>query len=211
MDHRPFSQACENNKAPILAVLREALATVDSVLEIGSGTGQHARYFAEHLPHLCWQPSDLAENLAGIELWRSGYAGGNLRAPVYLDVRSPEWDVAIPRAVFTANSLHIMPWDAVRSFFDTLGRGAPVSHRLCVYGPFNYDGCYTSESNANFDKWLAATHPGGGIRDFEQVDALAVAAGYRLLNDHSMPANNRLLVWKKSAAGGAGPPEGQVI
>jgi hypothetical protein len=197
VSRRPFSQACENNKGPILAVLRKALAGVDCVLEIGSGTGQHARYFAEQLPWLRWQPSDLAENIPGIESWREGYPADNLPPPVPLDVTDPRWAIAVPAAVFTANTLHIMPWSSVCRLFDTLGREAPEDCILCIYGPFNYGGSYTSESNARFDQWLHATHPGGCIRDFEAVDELASAAGFRLQQDHAMPANNRFMVFQK--------------
>lgn len=197
---RPFSQACENNKQPILEVLREQLAGVETVLELGSGTGQHARYFAEQLPGVVWQASDLAQNLPGIEAWREDYPGANLPPPHPLDVTNPDWGIQIPAALFTANSLHIMPWAAVEALFAYLGRNAPAGNCLLVYGPFNYGGQYTSDSNARFDLWLAEQHPGGGIRDFEAVDALANQAGYELLDDVAMPANNRLLAWRKSAA-----------
>ena len=196
---RPYSQSCENNKAPILAVLREELAGFDSVLEIGSGTGQHARYFAEHLPHLTWQPSDLPENHPAIELWRANYTGSNLPPPLTLDCTSPRWPVPLPQAVFTANSLHIMAWPAVQSLFAYLAAHAPAASRLLIYGPFNYNGAYTSQSNAQFDRWLAARDPDSAIRHFEAVDDLATEAGYTLKTDHQMPANNRLLVWDKPA------------
>ena len=198
MPGRPWSQACENNKVPILAVLQDVFRSVDQVLEIGSGTGQHARFFAERLPHLRWQPSDLPEHLEGIEMWRSDYEGANLLAPIPLDVTCDDWGVAVPAGVFTANTLHIMPWSAVCDLFGALARAAPSGCRLCIYGPFNYNGHYTSASNARFDEWLSATHLGGGIRDFEAVNALATAAGYALLADHAMPANNRCLVWERS-------------
>ncbi len=200
MAMRPFSQACENNKRAILDVLHRHLDGVELLLELGSGTGQHARFFAEQLPSLCWQASDLADNLPGIEAWREDYPGDNLPAPHLLDVTWPDWGIAIPGAVFTANSLHIMPWSSVETLFAYLGEHAPAGNRLLVYGPFNYGGQYTSESNARFDEWLGLQHPGGGIRDFEAVDALAGAAGYRLLDDTAMPANNRLLAWQKSTA-----------
>ena len=196
---RPFSQACENNKAPILAILREELAGIDAVLEIGSGTGQHARYFAEHLPALAWQASDLPENLPGIEAWREGYTGDNLPPPLALDCRSQDWTVAPAQAIFTANSLHIMAWSAVESLFRRLAAQSPAARRLLIYGPFNYKGRYTSASNARFDQWLAAQNPDSAIRDFEAVDALARQANYTLKADHAMPANNRLLVWRSVA------------
>ncbi len=197
----PFSQACENNKQPILEVLQRWLHDVDRVLELGSGTGQHARYFAQQLPHLVWQPSDLECNHQGINAWREGYAGDNLPPPMRIDVTEVGWGEAIPAAVFTANSLHIMPWQSVEALFSCLGGHAPLASLLFVYGPFNYDGAYTSDSNARFDQWLAEQHPGGSIRDFESVDALAAAAGYGLREDNTMPANNRLLVWQRERDG----------
>ena len=201
MSDRPYSQACENNKRPILAVLKEAFAQARTVLEVGSGTGQHARFFAEQLPGLSWQPSDVAANLAGIESWCVDYEGSNLLPPVELDVAATSWGVPVPDGVFTANTLHIMPWQVVGSLFAYLGREAPAGNTLCIYGPFNYGGRYTSDSNARFDEWLAATHPGGGIRDFEAIEELAAAGGYRLSSDQAMPANNRLLVFAKSVPG----------
>lgn len=197
MADRPFSQACENNKDPILEVLRKALSGIDRVLEIGSGTGQHARYFAQQMPGLRWQATDVAENLPAIEAWRDGYAGDNLPAPLELDVRARDWGLSLPQAVFSANSLHIMAWSAVESLFQQLGVLAPPDSLLCVYGPFNYGGEYTSDSNARFDVWLGQQHPDSAIRDFEAVDTLAAQAGYHLQADHGMPANNRLLVWRK--------------
>ena len=197
MDARPFSQSCENNKDPILAVLREELAGIDAVLEIASGTGQHARYFADQMPWLCWQTTDLAENLPAIEAWREGYTGDKMPAPLELDVRSDNWAVSLPGAIFTANSLHIMAWSAVEALFRQLAQLAPAGSLLCVYGPFNYGGQYTSDSNARFDIWLGQQHPDSAIRDFEAVNRLAEGAGYRLAADHTMPANNRLIVWRK--------------
>lgn len=197
MAARPFSQACENNKIPILQVLRGELDGLNQVLELGSGTGQHGRYFAEQWPQLRWQMTDVAENIPAIESWREGYSGDNLPTPRVLDVRSRDWGLDIPAAIFSANSLHIMAWTAVEALFAVLARQAPTGNRLCVYGPFNYRGDYTSDSNGRFDQWLAQQNPDSAIRDFEAVDALAVDAGYSLHADHGMPANNRLLVWRK--------------
>lgn len=197
MSQRPFSQACENNKDPILSVLREELAGITHVLELGSGTGQHACYFAQQLPTLCWQMTDMAANLEGLACARAEVNAPNLPAALALDVRQTPWPLPIPAALFTANSLHIMAWSAVESLFAHLAAHAPAGNRLCVYGPFNYDGEYTSASNAAFDQWLAGRDPHSAIRDFEAVDALAGAAGYVLHADHPMPANNRLLVWQR--------------
>ncbi len=194
---RPFSQACANNQQPILQILVEVLADVGEVLELGSGTGQHARFFAEQLPHLNWQPSDLAENLPGVQQWCEDYNGTNLAAPQALDVRQRPWSLQIGDAIFTANSLHIMAWSAVELLFEWLAEHARSGNLLVIYGPFNYGGEYTSDSNARFDQWLAQQSPDSAIRDFEAVDGLARNAGYRLQDDFAMPANNRILVWQK--------------
>ena len=191
---KPFSQACENNREPILAILRDAFADRSHVLEIGSGTGQHAVHFAAALPHLTWHTSDLAEHHAGIRLWLAEARLANVTGPVELDVRREPWPVpAGLDAVFTANTLHIMAIEGVEALFAGLGRHLPAGGCACIYGPFNYGGRYTSDSNARFDDWLHARDPASGIRDFEAVTALAAAAGLVLAADHAMPANNRLL------------------
>jgi SAM-dependent methyltransferase len=192
----PSSEACERNKDPILGVLRGAFVSNRQVLEIGSGTGQHAVYFARHLPKLRWQPSETDENL-GILRARIDFEGtANLAAPARLDVREHPWPVAAFDAVFTANTLHIMSWQAVCEFFRGLGAQLTTPGVLCIYGPFRYAGRYTSESNAAFDRFLQERDPASGIRDFEAVDALARQEGLELDGDHDMPAHNRTLVWR---------------
>ncbi len=198
MDGLPYSQACENNKSFILAVLERLFADCSAVLEIASGTGQHACHFAAHMPWLTWQPTDLPDNLPMLAPRCAAYEGGNLAAPLPLDVRDNPWCVDVPGGVFSANSLHIMPWSAVQDFFAALGRHAPPGASLAIYGPFNYGGRYTSDSNERFDHWLATQHPDSAIRDFEAVDELAAAARFSLLQDHEMPANNRLLTWRRA-------------
>lgn len=198
MAELPFSQSCENNKGPILEVLSRVFADSREVLEIASGTAQHACWFAAHLPHLAWQPSDLPASLPLTIPRCDAFAGENLRPPLALDVSLRPWPVeSIPDAVFSANSLHIMPWESVVELFAELGERAAAGTLLAVYGPFNYAGNYTSASNARFDQWLATQSPHSAIRDFERVDALASAAGFELLEDNTMPANNRLLVWQR--------------
>lgn len=195
---KPFSQACENNREPILAILREAFAHCSNVLEIGSGTGQHAVHFAAALPHLTWHTSDLVEHHAGIWLWLDEAGLANVTGPVELDVCQQPWPVpADLDAVFTANTLHIMAIDGVEALFAGLGRYLPVGGAACIYGPFNYGGRYTSASNARFDQWLHERDPASGIRDFERVASLAAAAGLDLVADHAMPANNRLLHFRR--------------
>ena len=194
---KPFSQACENNKAPILEVLERVFAPCRSVLEIGSGTGQHAVHFAPRLPQLYWQPSDVPENLPGIAQWRAAEPASNLLEPIALDIRARHWGVAPVDGLFTANTLHIMPWSTVQAFFAGLPGVLAPGGVLAVYGPFNYGGEYTSESNARFDQWLKARAPHQGIRAFEAVAELAAGAGLELREDNAMPANNRLLVWRR--------------
>lgn len=194
---KPFSQACENNKAPILAILREAFAASALVLEIGSGTGQHAVHFAAHLPWLIWQPSDRAEHMPGIRLWRDGAALSNLRVPLVLDVEQVEWPDCAADAVFSANTSHIMSWPQVERCFAGVARLLPVGGVFCLYGPFKYGGQYTSDSNAQFDAWLRQRDPASGLRDSEAIQGLAAAVGLAGVADHAMPANNRLLVWRR--------------
>jgi len=195
---KPFSEACERNRDPILMVLREAFAAARNVLEIGSGTGQHAAYFAGHLPYLTWHASDVPEHHAGINAWIAEAALPNLRAPVALDVREAQWPQQAFDAVFTANTLHIMDWASVQAAFDGIGRVLAAQGTLVVYGPFNYGGRFTSDSNARFDQMLRARGVGSGLRDFEAVDALARSIGLALERDVPMPANNRTLVWRRA-------------
>ena len=192
----PFSQACENNKSYILEILREAFADRSQVLEIASGTGQHACHFAANMPWLQWQPTELPQNLPVLHPRCAAYGGDNLLSEQALDVCDQPWPVAVPDALFSANSLHIMAFSAVEKFFGALATQAGDDTVLAIYGPFNYRGQYTSPSNARFDQWLAQQHPDSAIRNFEDVDRLAAAAGFSLQADHAMPANNRLLVWR---------------
>jgi cyclopropane fatty-acyl-phospholipid synthase-like methyltransferase len=199
IESKPFAPHCERNKEPILAVLQPYLLNRRRVLEIGSGTGQHAVFFAPALPNTVWQTSDLEENLSGIRLWVQEAALPNLPQPLLLDVTG-EWPKQRFDAAFTANSLHIMAWTAVEQFFAGIDAVLERDGLLAVYGPFNYHGTYTSESNREFDGWLKHRSALSGIRDFEAVDALANRIGLQLVNDHAMPANNRLLVWRRPAA-----------
>jgi len=192
----PSSEACERNKDPILDVLRGAFASTRQVLEIGSGTGQHAVYFARHLPKLRWQPSDTAEYLGTLRARIESEGGTNLAPPVRLDVRTHPWPIGDIDGVFSANTLHIMSGVAVREFFRGVGAHHAARGVLCIYGPFRYAGRYTSESNAAFDRYLKERDPASGIRDFEAVDELARQEGLELDGDHDMPAHNRTLVWR---------------
>ncbi len=195
----PHSDACDRNKGPILEVLRDAFANCTHVLEIGSGTGQHAVHFATAMPGIVWQPSEVAEAMPALRKRIFNEGPSNLRAPVVIDVAETPWDVRRVDGVFSANTLHIMHWPKVEAFFAGLPAVAKPSTLLAVYGPFRYGGKYTSGSNVSFDTMLRARDPGSGIRDFEAVDALARAAGFSFIADHPMPANNQAIVWKLDA------------
>jgi cyclopropane fatty-acyl-phospholipid synthase-like methyltransferase len=197
---RPYSDACERNREPILDVLRQRFADRRHILEIGSGSGQHAVHFAAALPHLVWQTSELEPNLAGLRLWLEEFELPNLPPPIALDVTGT-WPDTRFDAVFSANTLHIMSWPEVRTMFAELPKVLTADAMLAVYGPFNYNGRFTSPSNASFDEWLKQRSPHSGIRDFAAVDELARSIGFGLVEDRAMPANNRTLVWRRS--GGA--------
>lgn len=197
---RPFSEACERNKTPIQVILHGVFDVSGHVLEIGSGTGQHAVHFGAALPHLTWQTSDLPENHAGIRLWLEGAGLPNVLAPISLDV-SGAWPRMEFDGIFTANTLHIMPWETGQKLIEGAAGVLKQSGKLVIYGPFNYGGAYTSESNARFDEWLKTRDPRSAIRDFEAVIECASLAGFRLCADHAMPANNRMLVFTKTQAG----------
>ena len=192
-----MSEACERNKGPILAVLGGEFAASHRVLEIGSGTGQHAVHFATHLSHLSWQPSEVPSQLAPLAERIRLEGPANLRAPIALDVGELPWPVAGVDAVFSANTLHIIAWEAVQDFFRGVGAVLGAAGVLCVYGPFRYRGAHTSDSNADFDRWLKSRDAASGVRDFEALDALARAQDLSLSADHAMPANNRTLVWRR--------------
>lgn len=202
-DQRPFSQACENNKDVILSILKSAFAPSKKVLEIGSGTGQHAVYFAANLPHLKWQPTELEFALPTLQPWLSSYLGSNLLNSTGFDVSDTNaWRLAAEEgfdAAFSANTAHIMPWETTQAMIEGCAKALLTDGVFALYGPFNYGGKYTSESNASFDLWLKERGPHQGIRDFEKVTELASRHGLSLICDHAMPANNRLLVWKKLA------------
>ena len=208
-DEKPFSPACDRNREPILALLRECFADVREVLEIGSGTGQHAVHFAAAMPWLSWQCSDRAEHLPGIRVWLDEAALPNTPAPLALDVDTGPWPRPAAAGVgaggsfdgmFSANTLHIMGWPSVQRFFAGVDTALAPGGTLVVYGPFNDDGRFSSDSNREFDGWLRARDPASGIRDFEAVDALARDIGLALQADVAMPANNRCLVWRRCSA-----------
>jgi SAM-dependent methyltransferase len=193
----PVSEACERNKEPILAVLRHTLAGCVQVLEIGSGTGQHAVHFARHLTHLTWHPTEQLSYLSDLAARIRQEGSGNLRAPTVLDVRQAVWPARSVDAVFTANTLHIMAWDAVGALYRGVAEVLVPGGVLCIYGPFRYEGEYTSDSNREFDRMLQERDPLSGIRDLAALRVLAEPYGLSLTADHDLPSNNRLLVFHK--------------
>jgi len=198
MSHeKPYSEACERNREPLLEVLREVFAGCKSVLEIGSGTGQHAVYFGAHFPLLTWQTGDVPANHPGILAWLEEARLPNVLPPLALDVNADDWPQRRYDAVFSANTLHIVAWPEVERMFAGIARALPPGGVLAIYGPFNYGGRYTSDSNASFDASLRRRDAASGIRGFENIDALAQSHGFRLARDFAMPANNRTLVWRR--------------
>jgi hypothetical protein len=193
----PFSEACERNKQPILEVLRSAFAGRTQVLEIGSGTGQHAVHFAAHLTHLIWHPTEQLAYLPDLGARVKLEGSRNLRAPTVLDVKQAVWPLRSVDGIFTANTLHIMSWPEVMAMFRGLNAALPSAGILCVYGPFRYSGRYTSDSNRDFDRMLQERDPKSGLRDIQDITALAAQYGLRLRADHDLPANNRLLEFVK--------------
>ncbi|WP_137297397.1 DUF938 domain-containing protein [Psychromonas sp. SP041] len=203
MTNKPFSQASENNKKPILNLLTSLFASNKHVLEIGSGTGQHAVFFAEHLTHLTWQTSDLPINHSGINQWLDESALANIEKPIIVDLNE-NWPIpnkALPiDALFTANTLHIISWPLVVKFFEGIAHNLSEGAHICIYGPFKYKGKFTSESNESFDLWLKERDKNSGIRNIEDILILANSANLNLINDHVMPANNQLLCFRKQTS-----------
>lgn len=195
---KPFSQACENNKAPILEKLTELFKQPGTILEIGTGTGQHAVHFARHLPHLVWQPTDHPQNAQLARAWIDDSDLININEPIALNVLDGNWaDLPAINGAFSANTAHIMAWEEVEAMFHGVAGALPKDGTFCLYGPFSYGGQHTSESNARFDLSLRTQAPHMGIRDMEDLKALGAETGLVLDEDFEMPANNRFLVWRR--------------
>lgn len=205
----PFAPSCENNKNPILKILGDYLPDIvdgGRLLEIGGGTAQHASYFASHFNRLIWQSSEQEEHLATLNCRIEAADLTNLPAGISLNVdenawRTPENQVETAQryhAVFTANTLHIMSFNSVHNFFAGLAHHLLPGGLLIIYGPFKYGGEFTSPSNSSFDLWLKERNSQSGVRDFEALDELAQRQSLDLVADHCMPANNQMLIWRKS-------------
>tara|TARA_R110002096_G_scaffold117236_4_gene254162 strand:- start:4368 stop:4970 length:603 start_codon:yes stop_codon:yes gene_type:complete len=200
MTDAPFSEYAARNTGPILKVLRDEFAAVSSLLEIGSGTGQHAVSMAAAMPHLVWQTSDLDENHAGILARLADARLDNLRAPLSLDVQSARLAGQHYDAVFSANTAHIMSLTGVEKMFRLVGDIVPSGGVFCLYGPFRQNGAFNTASNEAFHQSLQSRDARMGIRDIEELDGFATAAGLRRVRLYAMPANNHLAVWQKEAA-----------
>jgi hypothetical protein len=196
---KPYAESCDKNKVPILDELKIILAGHKRVLEIASGTGQHAVFFGRELPHLTWQTSELVQHHAGINLWLDEAQLPNVLPPLAIDVNDEVWPVTSVDAIFNANTVHIISWPEVERMFAHISRIIDPGGCVCLYGAYNYGGKFTSESNARFDAWLKLRDPASGIRDFEKVNQLATFHGLNLLRDMEMPSNNRLIVWRARA------------
>ncbi len=193
----PVAPSCLRNQHAILGVLLEVFADTKTVLEIGSGTGQHAAYFSEKMPNLTWQPTDLPDCIPGIERWREHIKVNNFKPAKVLDVASLPWpEIGVFEAVFTANTLHFMPWAQVVALFAHLREVTSSNAVAVIYGPFNLHGEFTSDGNAALDAWLKERNPAFGIRDQSVVCKVAADSGWRMKQDIAMPANNHILVFE---------------
>lgn len=196
MRHKPDAPAARRNREAILAVLQREFISSAKVLEIGSGTGQHAVYFGKRMPNLQWQTSDCAENIPGIESWLIESELTNVLPPVCLNVLKDDPPEGRFDAIFSANTAHIMSMEAVTHMFRIAGEVFRGGGIFCLYGPFNLDGEFTADSNRQFDRSLRVRDPAMGLRDLSELDELASANGLRRVRRYAMPSNNMISVWK---------------
>ena len=198
MHNAPYYTAAEQNREPILTMLREVFDRPGLVLEIGSGSGQHAVHFATFLGHIEWQPTDLPEQLPGIAQWRTLSGLDNIRAPLALDLDDDTWPVSACDEAYSANTAHVVPWALVEHMLAGIAARLRPEGRFCLYGPFRYGDRHTSESNASFDATLRQRDPRQGVRDAFRLEEYGQQVGLSLVADHEMPVNNRLLVFQRN-------------
>jgi len=199
MKQLPFAEACERNKQPIVDVLIRVLPDKGRILEIGSGTGQHVVFFAARFPGLLWQPSDCRENLDGISRRIEQEGSENTLSPIELDVLDL-WPEGVFDAAFSANTAHIMAWEAVCAMFAGLERHLAPGGLFCLYGPFNQGGRFTASSNQEFDRQLRTRSLHMGLRDIEALESLAESHKMSLQLQYAMPSNNQLLVFRRGTS-----------
>lgn len=195
---KSFAVYAQRNTGPILEVLDREFRDCTNILEIGSGTGQHAVAFAAAMPHLCWQTSDVDENHAGIRSWIEESGTPNVLPPLFIDVRSASIGAGQYDAAYSANTAHIMSFEAVGAMFALVGQALRPQGRFCLYGPFKLDGNFTTQSNADFDRSLRSRDSLMGIRDLEALDVIAGRCKLQRLRLYAMPANNLMAVWRKN-------------
>lgn len=197
-DARRSAPAALRNRGPILDVLREELPARGLVLEIASGTGEHVTHFANNLPALTFQPSDMdAEARASVAAWAADLRLANVRPPLTLDAAAESWPIAAADAIICINMIHISPWTSAQGLMRGAARILPLGAPLCLYGPYRRDGVATAASNEEFDASLKARHPAWGLRRLEDVAALAATHGLSLTRVAEMPANNLTVVFRK--------------
>jgi len=198
MAGKPFATSAERNAEPILEVLTHEFRDCSEVLEIGSGTGQHAVRFAAALGHLDWQSSDMEENHGGINAWIDGSGLKSVRAPLLLDVREDDVRASAYDAVYSANTAHIMSFEAVTCMFSLVGRALRPNGIFCLYGPFRQNGEFSTASNEQFDASLRSRDPAMGMRDLGELDELAAANNLVRTGLYAMPSNNMIALWQKT-------------
>ncbi|MFK7794877.1 MAG: DUF938 domain-containing protein [Gammaproteobacteria bacterium] len=196
MHKKPFAPAAKENRDVILSVLQQEFKQTKKVLEIGSGTGQHAAYFSQQLAHLEWQASDKQEMLAGICMWLNDLNPDNALPPIELDVNF-NWPTQKYDGAYAANIAHIMHWNEIEALFTGLDQTLIDSSVFCLYGPFNINGEYTSESNRRFNQWLIDRDPQSCIRDKQDLDMLALKNNFQTSTEWEMPNNNKILCWRR--------------
>jgi len=198
---KAFSQAADNNKQHIAEVLKLYITEHDNILEIGSGTGQHAAFFATYFPSVFWHTSDLQCNHASINEWLSGSQHENALRPIELDISiKSQWPTAHYDMVFSANTAHIMAWEHVRLMLEMAASVLPRQGWLILYGPFNVNNRFTSHSNAQFNHYLKSQNTQMGLRNIEAIEENALQHGLSLMRIHDMPAHNKILALQQISA-----------
>ena len=201
LDKRSYSPASARNRQPILEVLERVLPSAATVLELASGSGEHAIYFSKNLPHLTWQPSDVDDDgLASVESWVEHEALPNVRKPLRLDVCADDWIDEPVDAIYCCNMIHITPWEMTEALMRGVGKHLKAGGRLVTYGPYRIGDEHTAPSNASFDHSLRSRDARWGVRDFEAVSEEAKKNGLVFVERVAMPANNFILVFRKDGA-----------